>query len=262
MSNPLKHVPPAERYDIEDIGRTYDLMEDPGRRLEDGTEERGVAECRIPKTGKSGRRSVKVSSGYFEDREAFVRAASHWSGYAEAVYITLNPVLRDLLARACNRMEDWAEFATADADILQRRWLLIDLDPIRPAKISASSEEHRAAHQRAQDLRGWITAQGGPEPIYADSGNGAHLLYRLDCPNDPRHEEKVKGALKALASQFDDERVKVDTGTFNASRVSKVYGTLACKGDSVPEIDRVWRMARLIDVPAVLRPIELGGAPC
>ncbi len=53
-----------------------------------------------------------------------------------------------LLGRAYNRLKERAELTTADNDILKRLWLPVDLDPVRPAGVSASDEEHFAAIQR------------------------------------------------------------------------------------------------------------------
>jgi hypothetical protein len=46
----------------------------------------------------------------------------------------------------------------------------------------------------------------------------------------------------------------VDLTTFNPARIWKLYGTPACKGDSTA--DRPHRMARLVNVPAELRPVS------
>jgi len=56
-----------------------------------------VYELRCPKAGK-----YKVVSGYFDDVDRMAAAALDWSGKAEAVYLTLNPVNPALLARASN----------------------------------------------------------------------------------------------------------------------------------------------------------------
>ncbi len=92
---------------------------------------------------------------------------------------------------------------------------------------------------------------GWPEPILADSGNGAHLLYRIDLPaND---DGLVKRVLEGLAFRFDDAEVRVDTTTHNPARIWKLYGTLAAKGDDTDE--RPHRLARLTYVPEQLVPI-------
>jgi hypothetical protein len=208
-------------------------------------------EMRGPRTPKG------VVSGYYDAPAPLARDAAYWSGRAESVYFCLNPALRDLLARACNRAECYAKHTTGDKDILRRRWLLIDFDPERPAGISSTDAEHQAAIQRAGDCREWLTGHGAPAPIYADSGNGAHLLYRIDLPNDAESAKALGGCLELLAGRFNDERVKVDPTTFNASRISKVYGTAACKGDSVPDLGRVHRLARILEAPERLEVMHL-----
>ena len=106
------------------------------------------------------------------------------------------------------------------------------------------------ALQRAVACRAWLRQQQWPEPLSADSGNGAHLLYRLDLPNDAASTLLITHTLQALALLFIDAHVTVDETTYNAARVWKLYGTLVCKGDHLPQ--RPHRIARLIDVPDVL----------
>ena len=71
-----------------------------------------------------------------------------------------------------------------------------------------------------------------PEPVFTDSGNGAHLLYRIDLPNDQASHELVQECLAALDLRFTGSDVKVDQKTGNAARLTKLYGTLACKSES------------------------------
>lgn len=96
----------------------------------------GVFEIRIPKAGRH--RTIR---GYFNDLEAAAREAAKWSGNVPAIYVTLNPVNPALLALASNRLETYAETTTSDTDILARRWLLVDLDPKRPAGARAGLAE-------------------------------------------------------------------------------------------------------------------------
>lgn len=209
-----------------------------------------VFEIRIPEPANT----FGTVAGYFDNIEAAAKAAASWSGKAGAVYITPNPVEPALLARANNRLKKLGkkDATTTDADITARRWLLVDLDPGRPAGISSSDAEHTAALVKAGQVRDWLATQGWPAPILADSGNGAHLLYRIDLGNDDDAKALVKTCLEALAGKFDDRNgqtcpVKVDTGVFNASRIWKLYGTLAAKGDNTQ--DRPHRLARIIETP-------------
>jgi putative DNA primase/helicase len=151
---------------------------------------------------------------------------------AEGVYFTLNPLDTSLLARRYNKVEP-AKDTASDADVLGRHWLLIDADPVRKSGISATNEEKRRAWETARAVYDWLKERGWPEPVLADSGNGYHLLYRIDLPTEDGG--LVKRVLEALAARFDTERVKIDTKVFNPSRIVKLYGTVARKGDSLRE---------------------------
>lgn len=207
------------------------------------TEIRQITELRI--LGIQGKK--RTDSGYFSGPEKLAKAAASYDGRAEGIYFTVNPVNPALLARANNHIKQYAEHTTSDHDITKRINLPIDLDPVRPAGISSTDAEHQAALVRAWACRLWLTAQGWPEPIFASSGNGAHLIYPIDLPNDANSQEIVKGCLAVLSDLFSDDLVKVDTSTSNASRIFKLYGTLACKGDSTPE--RPHRRAAILAAP-------------
>jgi hypothetical protein len=204
-----------------------------------------VVEMRILNTPKDG-----TVAGYFDSGQPFVKAAAVWSGKAPAVYCTLNPVNPALIARSANRLKRRVKTTTADHDIVRRVWLPLDFDPVRPADISSTDAEHAAARERAAACTTWLTGRGWPQPICADSGNGAHLLYQIDLPNDDASRTLLKACLEALALYFADSVVSLDLSVFNAARIWKVYGTLACKGDNLPE--RPHRLARLLDVPSPL----------
>lgn len=203
-----------------------------------------VAELRI-----LGSRQGTIS-GYFDDFDRMMSAARCWSGKAKGVYTTLNPVHPDLLSRAVNRVIPYARLTTTDSDIVRRVWLPLDVDPVRAAGISATEAEHDAALERARKCSDYLRGLGWPEPILADSGNGAHVLYAIDLPNDDAACELVRRVIEAVALRFSDEVIDVDLKTFNAARIWKVYGTLAAKGDSTP--DRPHRLAQVLEVPAVL----------
>jgi len=141
-----------------------------------------VAEVRAP-TVRRGQYSTNAS-GYFDDAERLVSAAASLDGVAEGVYVTLNPVRPELLARASNRLAFGAKHATADSDIVARRILGVDFDPVRPAGISSSAEEKGAAQAVADEAKEYLRSLGFPEPLEADSGNGAHLDYLVDLPAD------------------------------------------------------------------------------
>jgi hypothetical protein len=203
-----------------------------------------VHEARLPKSRRGPRRFYRTVSGYFDDPDAFASALAGVGGDdAEAVYLTLNPVDPALKARAANRLLNGAPATTADADVLRLRHLLIDLDPVRPVGISATDPERDEGLAVRDAVRLYLRNEAGwPHPLaVTESGNGGGLIYRLDLPNDAASVELVAGVLDALSALFTTPRVKVDTTTGNASRITKVVGTIAAKGDDTP--DRPWRLA-------------------
>ena len=205
-----------------------------------------VVELRILNTQRG------TVSGYFTDLKKLACFAQQWSGRCGAVYVTLNPVVESLLARAANRIIDHAKTTTSDSDIVSRRWLLLDFDPVRPAGISATDEEHKAALERAGECLLSLRALGFAAYIVADSGNGAHILIRIDLPNNKASVDLIKRCLEAIAIRFSDNKVAVDLTVYNAARICKLYGTKACKGDNTP--DRPHRVARILEVSESLDP--------
>ncbi len=216
-----------------EIGRALSLLHPPG----------DIVEVRMLNTSRG------TVSGYYDDLDKLVRDVTPWNG-TTSVYITLNPFNPALLARANNRLVEYVKNTTTDSDILSRRWLPIDFDPVRPAGISSTNEEHHAALERAAACRKWFTSQGWPDGIGADSGNGAHLLYRIDLDNTTENRSLMERFLKALDLLFSDSVVQVDRSPYNAARIWKLYGTDAVKGDPTP--DRPHRTAKLCRVPHIL----------
>ena len=195
-------------------------------------------------------------SGYFDDHEALARAAEALDAdpAIAGIYVTLNDVNPALLARRANRIKmrlSRKDATTADADIVRRRWFPIDIDPVRPSGVSSTDAEHDAALAAAERIAAYLAEQGFPAPIRADSGNGAHLLYRVDLENDEAATALVKGCLITLDALFSNEAVTVDTANHNAARIWKLYGTLSRKGDNTPE--RPHRRAKILAVPNEIR---------
>lgn len=207
-----------------------------------------VTELRALDAVTAADRRPHVESGYFDDPRKLAEAIAGIIR-AKGIYFIPNPVNPALLARAANRVRAAGrEPTTADHDVIARRWLLIDCDPVRPAGISSSDAEHDAAHQRARAITAALREQGCPDPLAADSGNGFHLLYRVDLPADDGG--LVQRCLEALAARFSDDVVSIDPKVFNPARIWKLYGTWACKGDHTAE--RPHRLSKLIYVPPTL----------
>jgi hypothetical protein len=137
-----------------------------------------VVELRVPNCPRRG----AVISGYFTDHEALATQFLALDGQAAGIYVTLNQVNPALLARRQNRIETWCQTTTADADVLRRRWLLLDFDPVRPAGVSSTGAEHRAALQRANDVRDWLNEQSWPAPSWLTRATGIISCTPLTSP--------------------------------------------------------------------------------
>jgi len=171
-----------------------------------------------------------------------------------AVYVTLNPIGHSESMEVANTWTANTRSTTRDKDIERRRWLLVDVDPTRPANTSATDEEKRAAKAIAKEVVAHLRDQDWPDPVVGDSGNGLHLLWQVDLPNDAASTALIKSCLLALAQRFDTDQATVDRSVFNAARVVKCYGSLACKGENTPE--RPHRLSRLLHVPKRIQVVE------
>jgi hypothetical protein len=77
--------------------------------------------------------------------------------------------------------------------------------------------------------------------MLCDSGNGWHLRYRVELPNDDSATELVRGVLARLHQLFP----MVDAGNFDAPRLCKLYGSWARKGEHTDE--RPWRRSAIVE---------------
>ena len=189
--------------------------------------------------------------GYYTDHAKLARDAEVLESLPDirGMYVTLNKVNPALLARCVNRVKKAGnkEPQTGDRDITRRLWFPVDIDPKRPGGISSSDEEHERALDKASKIAGFLSDIGWCSPILADSGNGAHLLYRIDLPNTPESTELIKTCLATLDQFFSDSECEIDTSVYNPARIWKLYGTVSRKGDNTKE--RPHRRAGILSVP-------------
>jgi AAA domain-containing protein len=165
---------------------------------------------------------------------------------ATGIYYALNPVPADLPRRVLN------------GDPVTRRWLLFDVDRAKTtedADLSATDEQHEAARELAAEIVEWLSSFGWPAPVLIDSGNGWHLLYRLDLPNDAITKARVRKLLHSLASRFDGPRGSIGKECHDARRIAKLPGTWARRGPSSP--GRPHRLCRLVFAPDPVAVVQL-----
>lgn len=206
-------------------------------------------EIRAPRAAREAGKSPENVIRRFPagDLAGAAREALRLSERAPAVYLVMNGVSLALLSRP-----NGPKGATA-ADVPGRRWLLLDFDPNRSPDVSSTKAEKGEALKLMMAVRAHLAARGWPAPVEADSGNGFHLLYRIDLPNDDRATNLVKGVLAALADRFDAAGCKIDRKVFDAPRLVKLYGTKVRKGAETAE--RPHRFARVFKVPAEVKPV-------
>ena len=199
-----------------------------------------VAEVRILKvSGKSPAwqgYSRGTVSGYFDCHEAFCKAiqAANKARHS-GIYFTLQVIDPRLIGRAFNRLKA-AEATTSDQNVIAYRWLPVDIDPKRPSGVSSSDSELKEALRIRNGVAQYAMAElRFSSPIKAVSGNGGHLLFRLqDMPVSDQTKLFIQSTLAALSEKFSNDSVSIDTTVYNPAQIWKLYGTTARKGDEVP----------------------------
>jgi len=200
-------------------------------------------------------RSLKdIRSGYYTNRAQLLKdvAEQDIDPTVKGIYVVMNEINSSLLRERTNQDNRIARGnATSKDHIIRRRWLVLDFDPIKeagtPAEAPSTNAEKNGAVERAQRCEAYLTSIGFPEPIRGDSGNGAHLIYRIDMPNDQKSYDLVASVLDTLNNNKLDKNFGVDVSLKDAPRVCKLYGTMSRKGENTSE--RPHRRSRLLSVP-------------
>ncbi|MCC6738417.1 MAG: hypothetical protein IT452_05180 [Planctomycetia bacterium] len=192
-----------------------------------------------------------TSAGYFNDKEVAAVAIQALDARCrpEGIYFVMNPCVPEVAARAdINQFHDFASTLTTDVDVVKRDWLMIDFDPSRPKGISSTDAELQAAKDLAVVVADALSMKFQfPKPLICLSGNGVHLLYGIDFPNDDDSRNLLFALLKAIAKRHETKEVKIDEVVYNASRMCRLYGTANRKGADVE--DRPHRLALMLEVP-------------
>ena len=173
--------------------------------------------------------------------------ASAWVGQfpaARGIYFVMNPFDQQSINGT----------GVDDRAVTRRRLVLIDADPIRPADTNSTAEELANAHAVATRVKDYLSSVDWPDPVECESGNGAHLLYAVDLPNDDKTLADVSGVLKYLSHAYSTPTVHIDTTVANASRITKLYGTMARKGPATP--DRPHRLSAITHIPEPLQTVS------
>lgn len=190
----------------------------------------------------------KTYSGYFRDIDKLIESVKPYNN--DNIYFTINEIDEACYSREqCEKIIQSGNRTktTSDSDISARDYILIDIDPKRASGVSANDEELDHAKQIGRKVYSFLRDQGFTKPISAFSGNGFHFLYKVDLANSPENTELVKNFLLTLDMLFSDDYASVDAAVFNASRITKLYGTYSRKGANTE--DRPHRISQIISAP-------------
>lgn len=209
-----------------------------------------VVEMRVPHAFYPNNRYDNTISGYYTDMNKLVADFLIFNGRVPATYITLNACHPDHIARRCNRCiyETKTGDTTTEKWIVKYNWIPFDIDPLRLTGVSSTDEMHELTIEKAKEILEWGRTQGFPDPIMGDSGNGAHLLYRINMPNTPESKRIIGNFQKNIADKFNKDD-KIEVQCFNdANRIWKLYGSICCKGDNLAKYPH--RISRILYVPS------------
>jgi uncharacterized protein (DUF927 family) len=201
--------------------------------------------------------SAAPFSGCFSDAATLAEAAAaiEMKTCRGSIYLTINPIVlraqmsKGRIARARSGS------SAADSDVTRLQHWFLDFDPARATGIAATDAEKELARVQMDLARSHFAGLGWPGPIVADSGNGFHLFYPIDLPNDEPSRQLLKTATAAAAAMFTTASVKLDVSVSNPARITRLYGTVNRKGTPTPE--RPWRRSALLEVPAERVPLTV-----
>ena len=232
--------------EIEEIKKTLDVFRT----------DNGLLEIRIFSTVNKS----EIYSGIFDNDDALISEINKFDKEYYNIYFVFNE-LKDAVngLPQLNKMVRGAK-TISDRDIKFRRWLLFDFDPIREGDvhdIASNNEEFENSKETARRARRFLLERGFKQPVVCFSGNGTHLLCRIDdIPCTDEMDDVCKNVLKYVAMQFTDEKVDCDIKVSNRARLTKFYSSVSRKGGNTKE--RPHRKSEIVVIPPVIEktPIE------
>ena len=198
-------------------------------------------------------------SGYFKSFDNLCKQLEPYTEMDdEQIYFVMNNISSDCYARPqCEKFLKSPKATTKDDEIISRKFLLCDFDPIRLPNISSSPEQFELAHKKAQDVYRYLKDDCGFEDmVVAISGSGWHLLIPVNIPCNEETDKIVKDFYAYMGNKFTDDKVEYDVKVYNRSRITKLYSVVSKKGANLPS--NPWRQSKIVYIPKIITntPIE------
>jgi len=160
-----------------------------------------------------------------------------WNLRGYNCYMILNTIRSDFIGNGSK--------GASDADIACLDWFFIDVDRTGTHKNSATDAELGMSRELVEKVKAYLCGVGWDDPIMTCSGNGYHLYFPLhELPANDKTKDWIKKLTNILGTKFNTEHVAIDPVVYNPSRITKILGTIAHKGEATE--DRPHREARLV----------------
>lgn len=172
-------------------------------------------------------RKGAVTQEWVNNEEDFMSFCRRWNGKRH-VYAGLNPRK--------------TKSGTAK-DISRVIGIPFDVDP--PVdKTAATSEEKTQAQTNACDLMEWFSNHGYSRPYIGDSGNGFHIVQKVDL--EVKDSNEISNQLRGYFKEVQHSNPFLEDSIFDLPRILKVPGTLSLKGPNTRE--RPHRIAKIVSL--------------
>ena len=196
-------------------------------------------------------------SGYFKSFENLCAQLEPYTNMDdEQIYFVMNEISSDCYARPqCEKFLKSPKATTNDSNIISRKFLLLDFDPVRVSQTNSTDEQFELAHKKAQDVFRFLKEKGFSDMVVAISGNGWHILVCVDIQCNEESDKIIKDFYSYLNGVFSDDKVDFDTSVYTRARLTKLYSTYAKKGANLPS--NPWRQSKIVYIPKEITPTPL-----
>ncbi|HXJ87786.1 MAG TPA: hypothetical protein VMS18_13275 [Candidatus Binatia bacterium] len=165
------------------------------------------------------------------------------SGNFKGIYISLQ-MLKE--GRTSDKRKDIASYVH----------LMIDFDR-KTKNGNASDEERRTIEAVMQEAKQWLSGILQTEPLLADTGNGFHLVFKLQpLAANEQAMSLLKECILAVKAKFERPglNLEIDASVSEPEQLTRCYGTWNRKYPETPA--RPHRQSKILSAPAKWNPVD------